>query len=103
MEGTPKARKVWIEAHPLAPDGPEVVVLTEGEGPAWPLEGLRKAGVRGVKPLGGGRLAFLLENRRRAGLVVLALAAAALRQGLEVEAGPLAREEARVKLPEERP
>ncbi len=103
MEWKPKERKVWIEAHPLAPDGPEVVVLAEGEGPAWGLEGLRRAGVRGVKPLGGGRLAFLLEDRGKAGLVVLALAIAALRAGLEVEAGPLAREEARVRLPKERP
>lgn len=103
MEAKLKARKVWIEAHPLAPDGAEVVVLAEGEGPAWGLEGLRKAGVRGVRPLGGGRLAFLLEDRRKAGLVVMALAIAALREGLEVEAGLLAREETRVRLPEERP
>ncbi|RTH02080.1 hypothetical protein CSW50_08335, partial [Thermus scotoductus] len=71
--------------------------------PAWGLEGLRKAGVRGVRPLGGGRLAFLLEDRRKAGLVVMALAIVALREGLEVEAGLLAREETRVRLPEERP
>ncbi|RTH24283.1 hypothetical protein CSW40_08515, partial [Thermus scotoductus] len=67
----------------------------------WRGLGQVKMGIR--DGLGGGRLAFLLEDRRKAGLVVMALAIVALREGLEVEAGLLAREETRVRLPEERP
>lgn len=87
--------KLTVQAHPLALDGPEVLVRVEGEGTAWSLEALARLGVRNLAFLKDGRIALLVREREQVKDVVLGLVAWALKRGLEVEVDPLAREELR--------
>ncbi|MEN2982757.1 MAG: hypothetical protein ABDH20_09615 [Thermus sp.] len=84
--------KLVIQAHPLALDGPEVLVRMEGEGIPLSLEGLSRLGVKGFL-MREGRLFLLVRRREQVGGVVLGLVAAGLRYGLEVAVDPLAQGE----------
>ncbi|ETN89093.1 hypothetical protein [Thermus sp. NMX2.A1] len=87
--------KLTVQAHPLALDGPEVLVRVQGGGPAWSPEALARLGVRSLVSLKDGRIALLVREREQVKEVVLGLVAWALKRGLEVEVDPLAREELR--------